>query len=78
MKEVVYCVLSPEMWEVIPILDDGTGPREYFRDYSEVTARDSIEAKVKAVRTKDFSKWREWQRDGDESLYKGLRAWKKR
>jgi len=67
-----YSVVSGEMSEVVPILDDGSGPEEYFRDYVEVLAHEPIEAKAKAIRTKAFRKWREWQKDGDESPYIGL------
>lgn len=74
MKEIFYSVVSPEMWEIVPVLDDGSGPKEYFRDYVEIKARGPIEAKVKAVKTKAFAKWREWCRDGDESPYECLSA----
>jgi len=69
-----YSVVSPEMWIKVPILDDGSGPREYFCNHTEVEARGAIEAKVKAVRSKDFYKWREWQKDCDESPYELLKA----
>lgn len=74
MKDKLYSVVSPEMWEIVPVLDDGTGPKEYFRDYVEVLAKGPIEAKVKAVKTKAFTKWRVWCRDGEESPYEGLSA----
>ena len=40
-----WYVLSPEYSEVIPVLDDGTGPMEYCRDVIEIeadTKRDKI------------------------------------
>jgi hypothetical protein len=67
-----YSVVSGEMWEVVPVLDDGTGPREYFRDYVEVKAREPIEARVKAVRTKAFRSWRKWADEADQSPYTRL------
>jgi hypothetical protein len=62
------------MWKTIPVLDDGTGPLESFCDYTEVDARDTIEAKVLAVYSKDFKIWRQEQKDNNESLYKGLKV----
>lgn len=72
-----YIVTSPEMYEVVPILDDGSGPKEYFCDFAEVLARDPLEAKVKAIRSKNFIHWKRWQEENDESPYKGLTARKK-
>lgn len=70
----LYHVVSSQMWRIDPVLDDGSGPKEYFCDYVEVEARDPIEAKVKAVKTKEFNHWRDWQNDADESPYVGLTA----
>jgi hypothetical protein len=69
-----YEVVSPEMWEIVPILDDGSGPKEYFYDYAEVKAREPIEAVVKAVRSKAFKTWRQWCEADDISPYEGVKA----
>ena len=69
-----YEVISPEMWEIVPVLDDGSGPKEYFRDYTEVKARGEVEAVVKAVRSKAFKKWREWAEFDDISPYDEVTA----
>lgn len=69
-----YIVVSPEMWEIVPCLDYGEGPKEYFRDCVEVFARDPLEAKVKAVRTKSFQAWNKWQKSENLSPYIGLKA----
>lgn len=69
-----YAVVSGEMWDIIPVLEDGSGPKEYYKDYAEVAARDKIEAIVKAVRGKKFAAWRRWQKDNDESPYSGVEA----
>ncbi len=45
-----YEVVSPEYGEVIPILDDGTGPMEYGADFLYVRARNAHRAKTLAVR----------------------------
>lgn len=61
-----------EMWEIVPVLEDGSGPKEYFKNYAEVWARERTEAKVKAVRSKAFKQWRDWCRDEESSPYEGL------
>ncbi len=45
-----FLVCSPEYGEVIPILDDGSGPMEYGRDAVYVRARTRRRARVLAVR----------------------------
>lgn len=69
-----FFVLSPEISCIEPVLDDGSGPKVFYRCYAEVEARDPIEAKVKAVRTDNFKAWRDWQKDNDSSPYEGLKA----
>jgi|GEM_PF-5999156 len=67
-----YIVTSSEMYCVVPVLDDGTGPKEYFYDVKIVEAHEPIEAMVKAVRSKEFKSWRQWQKDSEDSPYVGL------
>lgn len=45
-----YVVCSPEYGEVIPILDDGTGPMEYGCDVVFAFTRNARRAKVLGVR----------------------------
>ena len=45
-----YSVLTPEVCEVVPILDDGTGPTECWRDWALVIASTRREAVTKAVK----------------------------
>lgn len=53
-------------WEVVPILDDGTGPSEPMGDYAEVWARNKSEARWKA--------YREMQKP-DLSLERWVKRW---
>jgi hypothetical protein len=53
-------VVSAEHGEVVPILDDGTGPMEYGRDVVYVTAASEREAKHVGLRA--FRLW--WNRRG--------------
>lgn len=52
-----YFVVSPEMSEVVPVLDTGEGPTEYFRCVASVEAANKQDAKVLALRTKEMSDW---------------------
>ena len=70
----LYGVSSGEIEEIEPVLDDGSGPTIRFCCYTEVLARHPIEAKVKALRKKDFKKWIQWQKDNEESEYLHLKA----
>lgn len=45
-----YYVIGPEVDEVIPILDDGSGPSEYFHDVCVVWANSKRGAKTEAVK----------------------------
>ncbi len=69
-----FAVVSPEVGEVIPILDDGTGPTEYFCYYAEVEASTRREAKVNALRHQDFKGWVDEQRVNGCSPFTGLRV----
>lgn len=71
MRSVARCylVISPEYGEVIPILDDGTGPTEYGHDVVYAFARNARRAKVLALRwfrRQYAGKWRHnWIEDGN-------------
>lgn len=67
-----YSVLSPEIYEIIPVLDFGVGPKEYFRCYVEVEAQSKRDAKIRALQTEEFAKWVEWQRYDLRNPFVGL------
>ena len=55
-----WYVVTPEYGEVIPILDDGTGPMEYGADVIEIeaeTARDAVALGVKEMLKGRCGKW---------------------
>ena len=58
-----WSVTSPEFGEVIPILDDGSGPMEYGCDYALVIAPTKRAARSLAVRA-----WRKNARTHSDSL----------
>ena len=67
-----WFVVSPEMSEVVPVLDDGTGPLEYFRDVEEVdapTAREALRIGVPLLK----SWFREARLDG-RNPWAGVKA----
>ena len=69
-----YMVSSPEISEVVPVLDDGTGPTEYFCCVAFVVAETKANAKLLALKTPDFREWVDQQRgDGRNPLW-GLKA----
>jgi len=67
-----YVVISPEMWEIEPVLDDGTGPKEYFKCYVEVEAVNKHEARIKAIKTEEMKPWVDLQRDNGKPPMAGL------
>ena len=73
----MYMVYTPEYGTVIPILDDGSGPKEYGADVLLVRATNKRRAKVLAVRRwrhRPRGKWVE-NRDSDLiSPFAGLKA----
>jgi len=68
-----YLVVTPEMSAVVPILDFGQGPLEYFADVFECEAENARDAKIMAVRH-----WRrtgaKWISDCDGNPFAGLKA----
>lgn len=69
-----YIVISPEMSEVIPILDDGTGPTEYFCCAVVVEAENKRDAKSYALKTKEFKAWLEEARWNKSNPFSGLKV----
>jgi hypothetical protein len=56
-KVRTYEVVSGEMVETVPILDDGSGPVEVTRCVTIVSARNKNEARRKAIKTSDMRDW---------------------
>ena len=78
-----WLVITPEYDEVIPILDDGTGPIERGCDVIEIeapTARDAITLGVKEMLKGgrqdiySFYKWCIQSRSDGENPFAGVRA----
>lgn len=47
----LYLVVSEELWDMFPILDDGTGPKEYYRIAELIVARSAAQARYLAWQT---------------------------
>ena len=60
MSDRHWIVISPELSGVIPVLDDGSGPREYWRESVSVIAPTERGAKVAAVWT--MTEWPQYAR----------------
>ena len=69
-----YNVISPEMHVTIPILDDGTGPEEYFACFVSVDAKNKREAKSLALKDVLMSDWIQWARDNNQNPFSGLKV----
>lgn len=67
-----YAAISPEMCGIEPVLDDGTGPKVYFRCYVEVDVVNKHEARIKAIKTEEMMEWVDLQRDGNKPPMAGL------
>lgn len=70
----IYTVVSPEMYEVEPVLDDGSGPKHYFRDGTYVRANTQREAIASALKSEDFEQWRKWCRMDSTNPFVGMKA----
>lgn len=78
-----YLVITPEYDEVMPVLDDGSGPVETGRDVIEIdaeTSRDAIalgvQEMLRSSRQDDYSvySWCRWARLDGCSPYAGVVA----
>lgn len=67
-----YYVLSGDISRIEIICDDGSGPKEYFRNYVELEAKNKNEARRKAIKTKEFNDWVEYKRSNYECPLAGL------
>ena len=72
-----YYVVTPEYEQVVPILDDGTGPVELVSDVAYVEAKNQREALVFGVRElrRDKSKWLRAQTINECSPFTGLKVY---
>ena len=66
-----WAVMSPEYADVVPTLDDGTGPEEWGRDYVEVeaqTKREAVRLGYQLLKSQPwFKRW--WDRDRHPYAY---------
>lgn len=71
-----WMVVTPEYGEVIPILDDGTGPEEWGADVVFVEAETKRRALVEGVRElrRIHSHWMEDQYSNVSNPFTGLKA----
>ena len=67
-----YYVIGPEWGQVVPVLDDGSGPTEYGRDVVPVEAPDEQTAKVIGIRLMREDSRSYLSRYGDENPFTGL------
>lgn len=72
LKLKQYAVVSGELSRVEPILDDGSGPTEYYCCYVELEAFNRNDARKKAIKMKDMKDWVEYKRENDECPLAGL------
>ena len=74
-----YVVMSEMYSEIVPILDDGTGPTEEAYDYIEIEAENKADAKVLGIKLwkeEHKGKYEYWGgKDEDENIYKGTKVW---
>jgi hypothetical protein len=69
-----YGVVSPEIWEIEPVLDYGEGPKVYYRCYTEVQAKTKKEAIKAAIKSNAFKNWVVWQRQDNKNPFSGVIA----
>lgn len=74
-----WYVITPEYGQVVPVLDDGTGPMEYGADVVEVEAETKRDAIAFGVRLMLRGRWREFKWCRDQRLsglspYAGVKA----
>ena len=69
-----YLVISPEIGQIIPVMDDGAGPTEYIRCVAEVEASSKRKAISLAVKHPDMKEWVMRQRGDGLSPFIGLKG----
>lgn len=74
-----YAVMSEVYTEIVPILDDGSGPTEEAYDYIEIEAENKTDTKVLGIKLWQeehkgtYDRWGD--KDEDENIYKGTKVW---
>lgn len=69
-----YIVISPEISTTIPILDDGSGPLEYFCCTCFVNASSKKQAKILALKDRLMKDWIHEQRLYQTNPFIGLKV----
>ena len=69
-----YFVISPEMEWVDAILEDGTGPIEYFHCFASIEADSPETAKILSLKSPDMKTWVEQQRSDGCNPFTGLKV----
>lgn len=67
-----YLVMSPQMSFVDVILEDGTGPTEYYACAAFVEAENEDDAKAFALKMDDMKDWVQECQVNDENPFVGL------
>jgi hypothetical protein len=67
-----WLVVSPEM-SYIDVIFDGMGPTEYFCCVISIEATNSRDAKIKALKTKEFEPWIKQCRSDGINPFVGLK-----
>lgn len=67
-----YMIVSPEMSKVVPVLDDGTGPTEYFCCVCFEDAPNIHTALAQALRNEEMKPWVRQQRSDGKNPFSGL------
>ena len=69
-----WLVTSGLISEVVPILDDGTGPIEEWKEMTYVVARTKRKAIIKGLKSDDLAHWVKIQRQDDVNPFIGVEA----
>ena len=69
-----YLVTSPEIYEIVPVLDYWQGPKEYYKCWAYVEAFTKEDAKIKALKEDTMRDWVKWQRDDRCNPFTGLKV----
>jgi hypothetical protein len=69
-----YWVHSPEMEHIEPILEDGSGPMEYFCCCTSVKAPTKRDAILRSLRSPEMMEWVKYQRADGRNPFSGVKA----
>lgn len=67
-----YSIVSGKLKYIDVILEDGTGPTEYYRCCLEIEAKNKMEARKIAIRDIEFKDWVNYKRENNECPLAGL------